>query len=120
MEIMLQVPYQLKSLSYTYNSATEHRWAQRSLPRMRMVIVFLTQYQPDAHLVTLSGTGNATALANPAKNSYEFVMTATDDATATIGGQSIDTAKSSSENIFVTRSNGLVEDSGSYTAPVRL
>ena len=106
------------SLSYTYNSATDTSvGATLTSTDADGDSVSYTVSGPDAHLVTLSGTGNATvALANPAKNRYEFVMTATDDATATIGGESIDTAKSSSENIFVTRSSNLVEDSGSYTA----
>ena len=33
------------SLSYTYKAQQTHRWAQLSLPQMRMETVFLIQYQ---------------------------------------------------------------------------
>ena len=66
---------------------------------------------PDEKLFTVSGSN--ISIQNPAKDNYSLIVTATDDA---VGGTTgIDISASSSEAMFVTMSEDIVEDSGSYT-----
>ena len=69
---------------------------------------------PDESLFTVSGAN--VSIANPSKDSYNLIVTATDDASVTAGSSTIDLSESSSEAVFITfNSEEIVEDSGSYT-----
>ena len=62
-------------------------------------------------------SGADLSIANPAKDNYSLIVTATDDASVTAGSTTIDLSESTSEAVFLTlNSDELVEDSGNYTA----